>query len=144
MHIWVWDHTRLCFTIWWLMMIKNRLRAMDFSHIRYSARENVLGIDKSQSRSDWIHFYVHIIYNIDQKNVVILGGGCITGAGPNLWLESLNDKYTIHVHCIHIIFSWTTVLINNHPECKYCVNNWKKYLKFSFSTNAHKTVLKFS
>ena len=34
------------------MMIKNRLRAMDFSHIRYPARENVLGIDKSQSRSD--------------------------------------------------------------------------------------------
>ena len=48
-------------------MIKNLLRAMDFSHIRYPARENVLGIDKSQSRSDWIHFYVHIIYNIDKK-----------------------------------------------------------------------------
>lgn len=32
--------------------IKNRLRAMDFSRIRYPARENVLGIDKSQSRSD--------------------------------------------------------------------------------------------
>lgn len=60
-----------------------RLIATDFSHIRYPAKKNVLGIDKSQSRSDWIHFYVHFIYNIDQKNVVILGGGHITGAGPN-------------------------------------------------------------
>ena len=63
------------------MMIKNRLRAMDFSRTQLGRMCWVL----INPRADQIEStFMYILYTIlIKKNVVIFGGGRITGAGPN-------------------------------------------------------------
>ena len=56
------------------------------------------------------------------KNLAIL-----QGLAQISWLKGRNDKYTIY-RIQH------TVLINKQPKCRYHVQYWKNYFKFSFST----------
>ena len=68
----------------------------------------------------------------------INGVAVLSGQAKIAWLKGRNDKYT--VHRIHI--SWTNVLINIQPECKYRVQQLKKILQTDFPS-VDKTLLKF-
>ena len=64
-----------------------------------------------------------------KKTGRINGVAVLLGQGQSSWLKGCNNKYTIY----RIPTSWTTVLFNKHPECKFTYSNCKNYLKLSFS-----------